>query len=88
MRAIDVGRRPREIGFAGPYAHYYRERRKVLPGGPVEKGGGRPRRRRRLSHGRAFTKLPYAYETIPSAAHVAKKVHGKPCVAIYLSNTI
>lgn len=40
------------------------------------------------SRSRAFTKLPYTYETIPSLAYVAKKVRGNPCVAIYLSNTI
>lgn len=40
------------------------------------------------SRSRAFTKLPYTYETIPSSAYVAKKVRGNPCVAIYLSNTI
>ena len=58
----------------------YYHRRKVLP-------ASQPKRRP-YSRSRAFTKLPYTYETIPSPAYVAKKVRGNPCVAIYLSNTI
>lgn len=67
-----------EIGFAGLVLSPAGEKSFLYPG----------QRDVRDSRSRAFTKLPYTYETIPSPAYVAKKVRGNPCVAIYLSNTI